>query len=202
MSRERASERRKREILEAALACFGELGYEKTTLAEIRARSEASTGSIYHHFRSKEQLFAALYLEGIRATQAFGLRALRRAAGAQEGVRVLVGSYLRWVQRNPEMARYLLTMRRAEFMLEAEGELERENARLRGALRDWMQSHVRAGELPRAGQDLVLALLFGPSEDFARRWLRGKTTTSLSSAADRLGTAAWASLRALTRDGG
>ena len=63
MSRERASERRKREILEAALACFGELGYEKTTLAEIRARSEASTGSIYHHFRSKEHLFAALYLE-------------------------------------------------------------------------------------------------------------------------------------------
>lgn len=201
MSRERASERRKREILEAALACFGDLGYEKTTLAEIRARSEASTGSIYHHFRSKEQLFAALYLEGVRATQAFGLRALGRTASAREGVRALVGGYLRWVQRNPEMARYLLSVRRAEFMLEAEAELERENAHFRGAVQDWMQSHVRAGELPRARQDLVLALLLGPSEDFARRWLRGKTTTSLSIAADRLGTAAWASLRALARDG-
>lgn len=201
MSRERASEQRKREVLEAALACFGELGYEKTTLAEIRARSEASTGSIYHHFRSKEQLFAALYLEGVRATQAFGLRALRRAANAEEGVRALVGGYLRWVQRNPEMARYLLSTRRAEFMLEAERELEHENARFRGAVRDWMQPHARAGELPREGQDLVLALLLGPSEDFARRWLRGKTTTSLSIAADRLGTAAWTSLRALARAG-
>ena len=37
-------------------------------------------------------------------------------------------SYLRWVSQNRELAGYLLTMRRAEFMSEVEVELERMNA--------------------------------------------------------------------------
>lgn len=192
-----ASNRRRREILEAALGCFHDLGYDKTTMAEIRERSAASTGSIYHHFRSKEQLYTALYLEGIRDTQALGLRALKRARSAEEGVRALVGGYLRWVQRNPEMARYLLTMRRAEFMLDAEVEIERSNALFGETVRVWMRPHVRQGALPGANLDLALALLLGPSEDFARRWLRGKTTTPLRRAADELARAAWASLHQL-----
>ena len=32
-------------------------------------RARASIGSIYHHFRSKEQLAAALYVEGLRDYQ-------------------------------------------------------------------------------------------------------------------------------------
>jgi hypothetical protein len=64
-------------------------------------------------------------------------------------------------------------------------------------VRDWMRPHVRQGALPEANWDLTLALLLGPSEDFARRWLRGKTTTPLRRAADELAGAAWASLHQL-----
>jgi len=38
-------------------------------MADIRVRARASIGSIYHHFRSKEQLAAALYVEGLRDYQ-------------------------------------------------------------------------------------------------------------------------------------
>jgi len=199
MSRAEATTARRDEILGAALQCFHDLGYEKTTIADIKARAKASTGSLYHHFSSKEQLFAELYLDAIRETQASSLRALRRAKSAEQGVRALVGSYLRWVHREPEKAAFLLTMRRAEFMEEIEAELEALNQRLRATLAEWTDEHVRAGELPLAKPDVLMALLVGPSEDFARRWLRGKASTSLREAADLLGEAAWSSLNALAR---
>jgi AcrR family transcriptional regulator len=199
MGRAENTLRRRREILEAALACFHVLSYEKTTLADISDRANASIGSIYHLFAGKEQLFSALYLEAIAETQAFSLRALHRAKSAEDGVRALVRSYLRWVSRNRELAGYLLTMRRAEFMREAEPELERRNAAFRGELGRWYATRQAGRELPDIGTDLLLAILIGPSEEFARRWLRGKTTTSLRDAGDTLATAAWLSLRGLRK---
>lgn len=201
MSRAEATQVRQDEILGAALQCFHELGYEKTTIADIKARAKVSTGSLYHHFASKEQLFAALYLESIREVQASGLRALWRSKSAEAGVRTLVGSYLRWVHREPERASFLLTLRRAEFMEEAEVELEALNQGFREALAEWAARYVRRGELPLAKLDVLMAIVVGPSEDFARRWLRGKTTTSLKEAADLLGEAAWNALRALAARG-
>jgi hypothetical protein len=109
----------------------------------------------------------------------------------------LVCSYLRWVSRNRELAGYLLTMRRAEFMLEADVELEEMNARFRDELRQWMEAHEADKQLPAIGMDTLLAILVGPSQDFARRWLSGKTTTSLRDASKVLSDAAWRSLRGL-----
>src|SRR2546421_8536565 len=62
----RTAERR-RAILEAALQCFLDRGYEATTIDDVRLASGASIGSIYHHFKGKEELAAALYLDGYRA---------------------------------------------------------------------------------------------------------------------------------------
>jgi AcrR family transcriptional regulator len=197
MGRAENTERRRREILEGALACFHDLSYEKTTLADISERASASIGSIYHLFAGKEQLFSALYFAAIEASQKSSLRALRRAKTLEEGVVALVCSYLRWVSRNRELAGYLLTMRRAEFMLEADVELEEMNARFRDELRQWMEAHEADKQLPAIGMDTLLAILVGPSQDFARRWLSGKTTTSLRDASKVLSDAAWRSLRGL-----
>lgn len=197
MSRAETTQTRRDEILGVALECFHDLGYERTTIAIIKARAKVSTGSIYHHFSSKEQLFAELYLEGIRETQAYSLRALKRAKSAEQGVRAVVSSYLRWVQREPQKASFLLSMRRAEFVVEVEAELEALTLDLRKTLSEWTDQHVHRGELPPAKTDVLMALLVGPSEHFARQWLRGKTTTSLKVAADSLGEAAWHGLRAL-----
>jgi AcrR family transcriptional regulator len=185
--------------LGAALQSFHDLGYERTTIADIKARANVSTGSVYHHFSGKEQLFAELYVETIRETQSSGLRALKRAKSAEQGVRALVGSYLRWVHREPEKASFLLSLRRAEFMDEVEAELEALNHEFRKALAEWTDQYVGRRELPLARTDVLMALLFGPSEDFARRWLRGKTSTSLREAGDLLGEAAWSALRSLAR---
>lgn len=47
-------------LLEAATTCFVEKGYDATTMTEIAARANASIGSLYQFFPTKERLAQAL----------------------------------------------------------------------------------------------------------------------------------------------
>jgi AcrR family transcriptional regulator len=101
---------RRETILEAALECFNERGFAAATVEEIRRRSGASIGSIYHHFGGKEGIAAELYVEGLRGYQEGFLRALEAGdgsepggggagaerAGAETGIRGLVSHHLSW----------------------------------------------------------------------------------------------------------
>jgi AcrR family transcriptional regulator len=195
--RTKTTDGRRQALLDAALECFDTLGRQKTTMADVRDRAGASTGSLYHHFPGKEELFAALYLDTIRQTQRHALEAIQREKSARDGVRALVASYLRWVSRNPRKARFLLTTRRAEFGGAIDVDLDRLNEAFHAEVGPWLARHAAAGILPRIGADVLAAILIGPSEDFARRWLRGKATTPLQKAATQLADAAWSSLQAL-----
>lgn len=66
-------------ILAVAARLFRELSYEATSLRDIAARSNIPLGSIYYHFQTKEELFAAVYEEGIRRLE----RAVHEAIGSQ-----------------------------------------------------------------------------------------------------------------------
>jgi len=48
-------------LLSAASTCFVEKGFDATTMTEIAARAEASIGSLYQFFPSKEALAEALF---------------------------------------------------------------------------------------------------------------------------------------------
>lgn len=50
----------KEQILQAALACFSDKGYHRTTMDDIVAESGLSKGALYWHFKSKRELFIAL----------------------------------------------------------------------------------------------------------------------------------------------
>ncbi|TYL54367.1 TetR/AcrR family transcriptional regulator [Agromyces mariniharenae] len=51
---------RRDEIIAAALRCFAEKGYQRTSMADIIEESGLSAGAIYGHFAGKQELFAAV----------------------------------------------------------------------------------------------------------------------------------------------
>ncbi len=55
------SVKRKEKILEAALLCFNEKGYHKTSIDDIAIKGKISKGGIYYHFKSKDELFLKLF---------------------------------------------------------------------------------------------------------------------------------------------
>jgi AcrR family transcriptional regulator len=192
----RRSEDKRRQIIQAALACFTEQGYEQTSMARIRARSRASTGSIYHHFHSKEQLGAAVYLEGIQDWQAGFVAALERHAGAKAGVMAIVRFHLDWVRANPAWARYLFQMRHLEFISSVEADIQRINERFFAQVSVWFRRHIAAGRLKKLPKELVGSILMGPSQDYAKQLLAGPCPLVPARAARVLGEAAWDALKA------
>ena len=55
------SSSRKQQIMETALACFTRAGYYRTSLDEIAATAGVTKAGIYYHFKSKKELFIALF---------------------------------------------------------------------------------------------------------------------------------------------
>src|SRR2546423_14104954 len=91
---------RRRAILDAALQCFIERGYEATTVDDVRGASGASIGSIYHHFRSKEDLAAELYLDGYRSFGVAVADVLARGRSVEHTIRAIAVVPIRWARRN------------------------------------------------------------------------------------------------------
>jgi AcrR family transcriptional regulator len=66
--RQKRSRAKRAQMLSAALALFGEKGYEATSINEIASRAGVAIGSFYQHFRTKRQLLLVLMdelLEGL-----------------------------------------------------------------------------------------------------------------------------------------
>ena len=179
---------RREQILDAALDSFGESG--EVAIEDVRHRSGASVGSIYHHFGGKDGIEAALYVEILRGYQEGAVRALERADGAEQGVEGLVRHHLRWVERNPERARFLL---RGGALREGAGEqLSDLNRDFATALDGWVGRQEQIRELPR---EVFYAVVIGPAQEASRLWLAGRLS-SLRKLEDELAGAAWRAVRA------
>ncbi len=60
---QRRRDARPAELLEAAVACFGESGYGATRVEEIALRAGVTVGTVYRYFPNKEALFGAVLEE-------------------------------------------------------------------------------------------------------------------------------------------
>ena len=61
--RRAGSRQRRRRILDAARACFGEAGFAGATVSAIAERAGVSSGLLYQFFRNKEHLFEVVLRE-------------------------------------------------------------------------------------------------------------------------------------------
>jgi AcrR family transcriptional regulator len=187
---------RRRQILDAALQAFDALGYDDTTIAHIRERSGASTGSIYHHFGSKEGIAAALYQEALSHYRRGMLERLRAARGARELVRAIVIYHLEWAVEHPVRARYLLRMRHTEGVMARDAELQRGTRDFLAQVHGLLEPHVACGDVVRLPAALYPLVLVGPAQDMLRHWLSGRLALDPRNVAHTLADLAWKALRA------
>ncbi|MDT8272252.1 MAG: TetR/AcrR family transcriptional regulator [Desulfomonilia bacterium] len=192
--RHAGSEIRKGEIIHAALEHFSASGVSQTSMADIRRRSRASTGSIYHHFRSKENLAAEVFLEGIRVYQKGILRLLGEETGAREGIHAVVAFHLKWVQEHTTWARYLFQHRYASFMASTEEEITRLNRDFLQHMSAWFERQRRHGSFRDLPLDISVSLILGPCMEYTRQYLSGQAITGVDQAIAEMSDALWRSL--------
>lgn len=185
-----ATDRRRRQILDAALQIFLQQGVDRATIDEIRAASGASSGSIYHHFGSKEAIALALYVEGFESYQRALLDKLGAQRTAARGIRALISEHLRWTETDPHLSLYLTRVSTADVSGETAARITEVNQRFFQSVCSWIAPFVECGQVRRLPPDMYASIIFGPVSMFARHWLTGRMDLEIKPAARALGDAA------------
>ncbi|MGW3545811.1 TetR/AcrR family transcriptional regulator [Nocardia niigatensis] len=182
-------------VLQAALDCFTEDGYERTTIARIRERSGVSNGALFHHFPTKEAIAGALYVESISSVQDGYRRVLaQRPTVLADAVAGVIRHQLSWVETNPTRARFLYSQGRLNWTTEAGGQLQAMNADIGAAYREWLAPFVARGEARELPMIVTVAVVTGPAHAIAQQWLAGQLLGSALDYLDDLVDAAVAGL--------
>lgn len=181
-----ATRKRRRAILDAALACFLKSGFDAATIEHIRDASGASFGSIYHHFGSKQAIAAALYVEGLTELEST-LQATRKLhSEVRSGLRAQVRSYFDWLQTHRDMALYIFRVSTADQVGSDAEQINTVNRSSQDGLANWLAPFVERGEVAPLPPDLFDTVVFGPCSHFARHWLAGREELNIEDVVDHL----------------
>ena len=150
----RRKESRAPEILEAALACFGDKGFAATRMDDIAARAGITKGTIYLYFDSKQAVFEAL---------------ARQSAGAQ--IATVTAHVMASDAPSPDLLRFVIGtlgqfMRTTDRIVHAGLEFDAASGEL------WV--HGRPVELSRRERALLAALLQQPRRILSPEQLRDR----------------------------
>jgi AcrR family transcriptional regulator len=178
-ARRRPAEERRAQILDAAQRCFGAKGYHAATMDDLVRASGLSKGSLYWHFRSKEEVFLGLFDRYTReifdawsqsgaagAGVLAGIRAgaellLRRLSGESE----LLGSWAEFLSHPAARERYAEVLRASREQLAA---LLGEGV-ARGEVRD-LPVDGMAAALVSAMEGMLLQVMVDPGFDAEPHW--------------------------------
>ncbi len=206
--RVRASEGRRRQILDAALELFLEAGVAGCRVEDLFERSGASVGSFYHHFGSKPAVAAALHLEILGQFQGDFLAELSQPRSARAGIKAMVGHHLGWVAKNPERAAYLFQCLEPEVFAVCHKEENRMTTAFFARCMEWLEERAAAGQIRKLSPLEYHVLWMGPTLELTRAWLMNvqrkwtwmneeqRRPEALLGAEKNLAEAAWEALRA------
>ena len=77
----------------------------------------------------------------------------------------IVAAHIRWVERNPQRARFLQQARHTEVVTARAPEIADLNREFGRAIAAWMAPHVAAGSLRASLVDIFIAQLLGPARN-------------------------------------
>jgi AcrR family transcriptional regulator len=103
----RERQARRKAILDAARGVFFEKGLMAATVDEIAARSGLAKGTIYLYFRSKEEIYASLMVEGTLLLKGAMEKAVRPALSGERLLERLLKVYAGFYRRHPAYFRIL-----------------------------------------------------------------------------------------------
>ena len=189
-----AREASRRNVLRHALTLFNAHGIEATTIDDLRKASGQSVGTIYHHFKNKEGLVAALFFIALDDQSRAIAEHIAGLTDGQAAIEALIECYTAWITAQPECAQFVFLARDSVGQGAHAAELRRRLQARYQPIDELLARDVAAGLIPPLPADLVPALVLGATEFYARGWLAGRRQAAPATYAQRFATAAWRSL--------
>jgi len=185
----------RRSVLRHALTLFNANGVEATTIDDLRKACGQSVGTIYHHFKNKEGVVAALFFVALDDQSRAIAEHIEGLTDAQAVIEALIGCYTAWITAQPECARFVFLALDSVAQGPHATELQQRLRARYGPIDELLAREAAAGRILPLSPDLIPSLVLGATEFYARGWLAGRRQATPESHAQRFATAAW---RALT----
>jgi TetR/AcrR family fatty acid metabolism transcriptional regulator len=99
---------RKEDIMRAAIQVFSEKDFNRASISEIAEKADVAEGTIYQHFKSKEDLFFTIPIEKTNEFRSQVELHLEGITGALNKIRKFVWFFLYFFKSNPEYGRILM----------------------------------------------------------------------------------------------
>ncbi len=190
----------------SARTLFLKRGLEATRIEDVRDDCGISTGSLYHHFGSKQGLLEAVVIDALADHKSHLVAALqsevrsssdKKASAertAQPAIQAVIACTATWITQNPDAARVIFRFRGA---LESAGSsaLKSHNRSELAPLIKRVQDWIDQGQIKNFSIALLMPLMLGPLHEYARSWLAGRTDQPPTKHIQTFFVAAWAALR-------
>jgi AcrR family transcriptional regulator len=173
-------------IKRAALELMERVDIEALSVDEIRTVAGVSNGSFFHHFATKDALFATLYMDGLRSYHREIETALARRPTAADGVAVAIRTHLRWVKQQRTLGRLVFDGHRAASIERIRDAQQAENRRFAAVLDEWRTTLVDDGQIVEMDVEMLIAQIVGPAQIFCRAWLSNRSNEDPMKRADAL----------------
>lgn len=99
----------KRAIFESAIKVFSKSGYTGATMDEVVAKAGVAKGSLYYHFKSKEELFIFIIKEGMNLIHEEVEKATEGMDNPYEIIQESVKVMLKYVYENKDLFKVIIS---------------------------------------------------------------------------------------------
>jgi len=180
-------------VIAAALRLFTRKGYFSTSMRDITRESGVSTGSVYHHFKDKEGVAAALYQGLVERMRDELLAIARRHESAHDQCFAVVALLFQMAVFEPDVMAFMLYAKHREFLPNERPVCSSEPFEM---MRAMVQRGMQRGEIG-AGDVLVAATcLFGGPIRMITSELDGILEKPLDEYLDEVWVCAWRAVAA------
>lgn len=183
----------KEKILGASLMLFTKRGYFNTSVPEIARTAQVSVGSIYHHFKDKEDVARALYQGLMEGLQEELGRIAREYSTAHDRCRAVMRLLVELTESNQEAMDFMLYAKHREFLA---NERPVCSSKPFETMRDFVKKGMVDGEIRKIDVMVATSCLFGGAIRLITARLDGVLTDPLPDRLEIVWECAWRSVAA------
>jgi len=179
-------ERRRAEIVRAAVAVFAERGYFAARMREVAERAGVADGTLYLYFRGKEDLLVSLLEEYTRAFLVRARRDIAALTDPREKLRVVVERHLASLEADRALAYvFQIELRHSRRFLRtvARGPLAEYLQLLQMIMSEGMRAAVFRADVPA---EVAARAVFGAVDELVTSWVLASRPRPLAAQAGPL----------------
>lgn len=175
-------------IIDAALGLFTRRGYFNTTVPDVARAAQVSVGSIYHHFKDKEDVARALYLDLVERLQQALTEIAGEHASAHDRCRAVMAMLFDLTESDRDAMDFMLYAKHRDFL---PSERPVCSSKPFETMRRFVEEGMARGEIRQMDVMVATSCLFGGAIRLITARLDGVLEGALPERLDAVWACAW-----------